>query len=234
VCESRGRVSATVEVDHIRALHDGGTNARENLQGLCAECHKAKSRAELGGTVVGLNGEPSGWSTGQWTPGRRGRVAFDLMYPTVEPPALPVTLVCGPPCGGKSTYVQAHKAHGDEVIDVDDILRGMGIAPRSASIEDRTKGLTERNRRIRALAWYRGDAARAWFITAAPRADMRERWSRLLRVERVLLCMPDEDECARRIRLEHERRKAYRIQRGLIRRWFSEYEARQGDEVVAQ
>jgi 5-methylcytosine-specific restriction enzyme A len=46
VCDAAGRVSAAVEVDHIRPLWAGGTHARENLQGLCVACHEAKTLRE--------------------------------------------------------------------------------------------------------------------------------------------------------------------------------------------
>lgn len=32
--------------DHIKPLHEGGTEALDNVQGLCHECHDIKSQAE--------------------------------------------------------------------------------------------------------------------------------------------------------------------------------------------
>lgn len=61
-CMACGRVTAAAEVDHIKPLHAGGTDARENLQSLCASCHADKSAAELGHErreVVGLDGWPA-------------------------------------------------------------------------------------------------------------------------------------------------------------------------------
>lgn len=46
VCLAEGRVSATAEVDHIVPLSEGGSGRRDNLQGLCGDCHDAKSKAE--------------------------------------------------------------------------------------------------------------------------------------------------------------------------------------------
>jgi hypothetical protein len=34
------------EVDHIRALSLGGTNDLDNLEALCSDCHKIKTRAD--------------------------------------------------------------------------------------------------------------------------------------------------------------------------------------------
>jgi 5-methylcytosine-specific restriction protein A len=38
-----------VDVDHIKPLGRGGTNARENLQPLCRACHNVKTHAEREG-----------------------------------------------------------------------------------------------------------------------------------------------------------------------------------------
>jgi 5-methylcytosine-specific restriction endonuclease McrA len=45
-CAICKEVSSHLEVDHIRPLWDGGTDELENLQVLCYECHKEKSREE--------------------------------------------------------------------------------------------------------------------------------------------------------------------------------------------
>lgn len=45
-CTAKGLVAATEEVDHIIPLADGGTNDRENMQGLCGACHRAKTQRE--------------------------------------------------------------------------------------------------------------------------------------------------------------------------------------------
>ena len=45
-CEANGITRQAVEVDHIKPLHLGGPDHESNLQGLCIECHEAKSKAE--------------------------------------------------------------------------------------------------------------------------------------------------------------------------------------------
>lgn len=47
-CLARGRVTPATEIDHIRALVNGGSDSAENRQALCAECHAAKTRVDLG------------------------------------------------------------------------------------------------------------------------------------------------------------------------------------------
>lgn len=46
-CLSSGRIEAASDVDHIVAKRRGGTDDRENLQGLCGTCHKRKTLAEM-------------------------------------------------------------------------------------------------------------------------------------------------------------------------------------------
>lgn len=55
VCLAKGRTTASEEVDHIIALEDDGTDDRENLQGICGECHKIKHGAM---PRIGVDGWP--------------------------------------------------------------------------------------------------------------------------------------------------------------------------------
>jgi len=48
ICEAQGYVTPATEVDHIVALVNGGEDDVDNLQSLCADCHKDKTRADLG------------------------------------------------------------------------------------------------------------------------------------------------------------------------------------------
>ena len=45
-CLRQGRVRLATQRDHIRPLFEGGTEAPSNVQGLCDDCHDAKSLAE--------------------------------------------------------------------------------------------------------------------------------------------------------------------------------------------
>ena len=48
LCDARGRVRLATELDHILPLHKGGAEHDSNRQGLCAECHAAKTRQDKG------------------------------------------------------------------------------------------------------------------------------------------------------------------------------------------
>lgn len=47
MCMEQGIVSVATELDHIRALSHGGTDTDDNRQGLCSECHRAKTLVDL-------------------------------------------------------------------------------------------------------------------------------------------------------------------------------------------
>ena len=116
-------------------------------------------------------------------------------------PCIPVTMVCGPPNGGKHPYVSQHAGPRDVVIDLDQITPELsGLPVGEAGIEWLPKALAERNRRLRALA---SDSthARAWFFVNAPVPAERAQWARMLGAEVVLL-VPPLDECIRRIHAE--------------------------------
>lgn len=60
-CFAQGRVTAAVEVDHIVPISRGGSDELENLQALCIECHRAKTRADIGARearTIGIDGYP--------------------------------------------------------------------------------------------------------------------------------------------------------------------------------
>jgi len=63
-CLKQGITKRAEEVDHIIPLFKGGTDELSNLQGLCPDHHKDKTRSDLGQKAVravGLDGVPEGW-----------------------------------------------------------------------------------------------------------------------------------------------------------------------------
>lgn len=48
-CERAGRVTPATEVDHRVPLSQGGTDDRDNLDPVCADCHREKSARERRG-----------------------------------------------------------------------------------------------------------------------------------------------------------------------------------------
>ncbi|PZU75565.1 MAG: endonuclease [Sphingomonas sp.] len=46
ICDAAGRVTASTIADHITPKAEGGTNDRENYQGVCGPCHVVKTAQE--------------------------------------------------------------------------------------------------------------------------------------------------------------------------------------------
>lgn len=46
ICIAAGHVTATAVADHIKPKAEGGSDDRSNYQGLCNQCHRAKTAAE--------------------------------------------------------------------------------------------------------------------------------------------------------------------------------------------
>lgn len=73
-CKAKGIVRAAVEWDHIIPLYKGGKDEESNLQGLCADCHKDKTREDMGmkpKVAFDVYGNPVGGHP--WNRGEGGR-----------------------------------------------------------------------------------------------------------------------------------------------------------------
>lgn len=46
ICKRSYCDAPAIDVDHIRPLWNGGSNANDNLEALCVDCHKQKTSAE--------------------------------------------------------------------------------------------------------------------------------------------------------------------------------------------
>lgn len=107
-----------------------------------------------------------------------------------------VTLVAGPPCAGKTTYVTERAQPGDLVLDQDAL------------------GATEYNRQLERVATM--DSGAAWVIRCAPGPTRREDLARRIRAtDTVLLLPPLEVLLTRAIHRPNRRRQ---IQ--AVRKWF--------------
>lgn len=104
-----------------------------------------------------------------------------------------IHIVSGPPCAGKSTYVQEHKQEGDIVIDYDIIAEAVGDTRWSTSNVDLVKAM-----RRSAIDWClpRADSITAWVIDTDPTQASLSRYHEA-DADLVTLDVPM-DECIRR------------------------------------
>lgn len=155
-----------VTPDHIVPLAFGGTDTDDNVQCLCAECHAIKTAIE-GAAHGGAANHPD------W----------------LKPSAVPLTIVCGPPCAGKTTYVRERARAVDTVIDLDEIAVRLEPAYRPwtgmllPALLD--KCIRVRNAILGGLS--RQTRGAAWFAIMAPTPGERAWWQGKLGGELVLL-----------------------------------------------
>lgn len=177
-CLDRGIVTPATTPDHIVALAFGGTEDEANIQCLCADCHALKTAMEAKAAGPASN-HP------EW----------------LRPSAVPLTIVCGPPCAGKTTFV-AEAAHPhDVVICLDSILTHLRPGHRHwTGALDRdllNRAVRVRNELLGSLSRMREGTRAAWFIVSAPTQAERDWWQAKLGGEVVLL-HPGAAECKRR------------------------------------
>lgn len=175
-CSDKGLVKTADEVDHITPLAFGGKDIDENTRNLCCECHLIKT-SEEGSLSLAAATHPD------W----------------LRPSAIPITVVCGPPCSGKTTYINSNSVPGDILIDLDTIQAK--INPSHKHWQDwkdsalLSMAIRQRNSLLGGLCQMK--RGKAWFIVHAPSEAERLWWQDKLGAEIVLL-HPGVEECKRR------------------------------------
>jgi 5-methylcytosine-specific restriction endonuclease McrA len=179
------------------------------FQTLCSMCHSVHKQAE-----------------------ERGAPA--MFRPAwLKPSLVPLTIVCGPPASGKTTYIKANKGIYDIVIDLDEIVaRWTG---RTSHNWDRAEWLTRairaRNAMLHSISTTTNKWPAAWFIVSAPKAEERDWWARKLAPIKTVLLMPDERTCLERSLLDADRDRATTAT--AISAWMNDYTPRPTDIIVA-
>lgn len=140
-----------------------------------------------------------------------------------------VTLVCGPPGSGKTTYVREHAGESDLVVDMDRIGRALSFTDGHGAPSD-VLGVTldVRDFLIRRLI-QPARARRAWVILTAGSSEKREQVASRLEAETVVIAT-DAEECKRRLR-RNGRENLPELERA-VDDWWREYRARRGETVV--
>lgn len=233
-CRRIGLVRPAQAVDHRVPISAGG-EAFPDLDGLASLCYSCHSKKTARGVEAGAarTSKPRSGCDAQGNPldprhpwNDTGPLAgthllarpFDL-----RPSVSSLVIVFGPSGAGKSTWVQAHVADDDQVLDLDVIVSDLsGLPIYTASDEWVADALRWRNRRLRELANIRQERT-TWLIVSGATADERAWWKAALRPQRCILIMSDLKTCISRIRADTRRgnRKAEHIR--ACYRWFARY-----------
>lgn len=190
MCQRDGRTVAADVVDHITPHRDDPVLFwdPENWQSLCKRHHDIKTATEDGGFRVQYHPD--------WLP----------------KPACPVTIVCGPAGGGKTTWAREQAGRKDEVIDLDDCFHAVcGVHGHQADRKHLPAAVRVRNKLLAGLAAKRDGSA--FLIVSAPTQAERDWWAKTLSADVVVIAPPLGEIEARPI---SDRRKR------LAARWFRE------------
>lgn len=155
----------------------------------------------------------------RWSRPRRSIGYVERVPANLAPSRIPLTIVTGPPGGGKSTFVEARIGARDLLICMEWIRDRVRAIPDLPAEEHLSAKLAVRNRMLEALSTDTGHE-RAWFIVCAADADERQMWASRLGGELVLLAPPLEV-CLARIAADARRREDAPDRARWAREWWA-------------
>lgn len=90
-----------------------------------------------------------------------------------------LTVVTGPPCSGKTTYVAEHAQPGDVTIDLDTLAQALGSPVHHGHSDTHTRvAQAARRAAISAAIGHHHRGARVWVIECDPGKDRRAQYHR--------------------------------------------------------
>lgn len=135
-------------------------------------------------------------------------------------------MLCGPPCGGKTTRARELATGADDlVVDFDEVARELGSPTLWLHPEPyRTRA---EQHVVQLLTRLPGNGpGTAYVIRSLPRAQQRAIAARLTRADATYVLDPGMDECLRRATVDSERPEGTDEQ---IRSWYARYRSWSGD-----
>ena len=99
-----------------------------------------------------------------------------------------VTLVCGPPCAGKTTYVADRAMPGDTVLDID-VLARLNGSDRDHGHEGRYYRAAQTEYEALCAVVKTSDAT-AWVIRGAPEPEARQKLADACGATRIIVLLP--------------------------------------------
>ncbi len=202
------------DVDHIISIRDRPDLrlSWSNLRPFCHSHHSARTARDQGFARPGRNSPPPADAVPKLRYGH---------FP------LSITLVCGPPASGKTSYVKSQARTGDLIIDLDSIAAALCLSqPHLQSID------------VLPFAWEARDALyariaggskkpgqRAWIICGGARAEDRRRVVQATggRPVSTVMLFINASECVLRLSRDHDPRPRSEMV-AAIEAWHRNYE----------
>lgn len=136
-------------------------------------------------------------------------------------------LVAGPPCSGKTTYVELHKGEDDLVLDFDSIARDLG-SPAQWLHPQPYRSHAEQIMRARISSLPGTGPGTAWVVRSAAAPHVRAIAARQMRAASCVLVNPGLSTCLARAEADHRPPGTA----DQIRRWYATFKPWSGDRVL--
>jgi hypothetical protein len=151
----------------------------------------------------------------------------------LQPSLVPLTIVCGPPASGKTTYAKDNAGPFDLIIDLDIIASEISGEPVHGWNRDAwlNAALYRRNDLLGSLSRPSRYPA-AWLIVSEPKAKHRDWWQQTLKPKAIVVIETSEPQCVANA-AKDEGRDQKRTADGIVRWWF-DYDRRPGETVIRQ
>ena len=229
MCSEEGRISAASVVDHI-IPHKGDEALfydQNNWQSLCSHHHSSVKQSDERSTAPRRGAD--GWPIERHKPGEVSHPAWFTAS------RVPLTIVCGPPASGKSTYVAQHKGPHDTVIDLDAIaLAAHGIPAAMLTKAQRIACLTTRNKQLGILM--KSGAAllcdHAWLIVSEPTASKRQWWQDKLKPVNIVVIETPVAECIARAKADTKQQRPAQVAQSIAG-WWQTYTKRAEEQAIS-
>jgi len=210
-CSTPGRI-----VDHIVERSDGGASLdRANLELLCASHHAIKTNEAKRRRIASPG--PAASNHPEW----------------LKPSRVPLSVICGPPAGGKSTLAKQWLQGSGLLIDLDEIIAHLSKRPiYAAGKEWLNAAMRHRNSLLGQLSFPRPRWRRAALIVGEPTAERRQWWADKLRPHQVVVCETPEAVCLSRIDADPRRRVRAQDMSLAVTTWWNKYSPRAADVVI--
>lgn len=232
MCGNEGRLKAAYVVDHITP-HKGDPALfydPANWQSLCSHHHSSVKQSEERRSQTVPKRGTDGWPLEQ-DAYRLGQVSHPEWFTAV---VVPLTIVCGAPASGKTTYVAQHKQPGDIVLDLDSIAsKRFGRPVALLSIDQRLVCIEARNKQLGDLMLPSASAScgMAWLIVGEPSATKRQWWQDKLKPVRIVVLETPADECIARAKADTKQQRPAQVA-DAIKAWWNVYTKRGGEQAI--